>query len=162
MEDTEVQNLTSRAECAEAVEKLIESANSQIAIFSQQLEPLLYNHARICHKISAISRSHRHSDIRIIALSTRAVAANGHCLIELAQRLPSSIQIRTPKTEELQHFRESWLITDDHSIMQINDPDRYQGSLIQHNRLHVKTQLDYFNYAWENSEQDQNTRRLSL
>ncbi len=162
MEQTEVQNLTTRAECAEAAKRLILSAHSQVAIFSQQLEPLIFNQPAICQKLSEIARSHRNAEIRIIAQSTRSVAASGHCLIELAQRLPSSVQIRIPQTDELQHFRESWLIVDDHSILQINNPERYEGNVVEQNRLHVKTSLEFFNHAWENSQQDQNTRRLSL
>ena len=162
MEKTTVTALNGRDESVEAVQRLIDSAQSRICIFSQQLEPLLYNRQSVCQAISRLARSHRHAEIRLIAQSTRAVASNGHCLIDLAQRLPSSIQIRIPATEELQHFRESWLIVDDHSIVQLDNAERYEGSLIENDRLHVKTQLDFFNHAWENSEQDQNTRRLSL
>ena len=162
MEKTSVTPLNSREECVEAVQRLIDSAQSDICLFSQQLEPLLYNRASICQRLSQLARSHRHSSIRLIAQSTRTVASHGHCLIDLAQRLPSSIQIRIPATEELQHFRESWLIVDNHSILQLDNPERYEGSVIENDRLHVKTQLDFFNHAWDNSEQDQNTRRLSL
>jgi len=76
--------------------------------------------------------------------------------------LPSSIQIRIPATEELQRFSESWLIVDDHSLFRMTNPQRYEGVLIENDRLHIKTQMEYFDQAWENSEPDQNTRRLSL
>jgi len=39
--------LVSREQCAEAVVHLIETAHSGIAVFSQQLEPLLYNHSSV-------------------------------------------------------------------------------------------------------------------
>ena len=162
MDKTSVTTLNNRQDCYDAVERLIGSAQQHIAIFSQQLEPLLYNHQSICDAISHLARKNRHSTTRIIALQTQTIAADGHCLVNLAQRLSSSIQIRVPNSDELQRFAESWLIADNHSICQINNPERYQGSLIENNRIHVKTQLEFFNQAWENSQPDQNTRRLHL
>lgn len=162
MENTSVTTLNSRQDCFDAVHHLIQSAQQHIAIFSQQLEPLLYNHAEICDMISALARKNRHSTIRILSLGTQSAASDGHCLINLAQRLSSSIQIRIPTTPELKRFSESWLIVDNHSICQINNPDRYEGSAIENNRLHVKTQLEYFDHAWENSQPDRNTRRLHI
>ena len=162
MENTSVITLENKLECSDAVRDVIQSAQQSIAIFSQQLEPLLYNHQDICEAISSLARKNRYSSIRIIALNTKSSISNGHCLISLAQRLPSSIQIKVPTNPELQRFTESWLIADNHTICQINNPDRYEGSLIKDNRLHVKAKLEFFNYAWENSQPDQNTRRLSI
>ena len=162
MEHSSVKALTSRQECAEAILHLVQSVEQRIAIFSQRLEPLLYNNQEICEQISLLARKNRHSDIRIISQNTRSVIADGHCLIQLAQRLSSSIQIRIPNTPELQRFSESWLIIDQHSICQIDNPERYEGSLIEHNREHLKTKLDFFNLAWENSLPDPNSRRLQI
>ena len=162
MENTSVVTLRNRLECSDAVHEVISSALQSIAIFSQHLEPLLYNHQDICEAISSLARKNRHTCIRIIVLNTQSSASDGHCLINLAQRLPSSIQIKIPTTQELKHFTESWLIADNHTICQINDPDRYEGSLIKDNRLHVKTRLEFFDHAWESSQPDQNTRRLSI
>ncbi len=162
MENTSVITLTNKLDCSDAIQDIIHSAQQNIAIFSQQLEPLLYNHQDICDAISSLARKSRYSRIRIIALKTQSSASEGHCLINLSQRLPSSIQIRVPVTQELQRFSESWLIADNHSICQISNPDRYEGSLIKNNRLHVKDKLDFFDHAWENSQPDQNTRRLNI
>jgi hypothetical protein len=162
MENTSVNTLNSRKDCVEAVERLITQAEQHIAIFSQQLEPLLYNHPHICELMSALARKNRHTTIRILAQQTKSIAADGHCLIGLAQRLPTFVSIRIPATPELQLFRESWLIADNHSICQINNPDRYEGSVIETDRLYVKSKLEFFNHAWENSELDPHTRRLSI
>ena len=161
MENTSVETLNSRDDCVEAVARLIGSAELKIALFTQNLEPLLYNHASICDHISALARKNRHSSIRIIAQNTRA-AADGHCLIHLAQQLSSSIQIRVPATEEIRRYAKSLLLVDDHSMVLIDNPERYEGSLIENNRLHVRTELEFFDHAWENSLPDANTRRLHI
>ena len=146
----------------EAVEQIIEQANKNIAIFSQQLEPLLFNRPAVCDKISLIARSNRSSRIRIIAQSTKSVLAQGHCFISLAQRLSSFVEIRNPTTQELRSFAESWLIIDNHSICELNNPDRYEGSLIMQDRPLIKEKLEFFDYAWENSNPDPNIRRLHI
>ncbi len=157
-----VKTLTDRQDCSDAVHHLIGSAERYIAIFSQQLEPLLYNVPEICEQMSQLARKNRYTQIRIIAQQTRSVASQGHCLIQLAQKLSSYVQIRTPNTPELQRFAQSWLIVDDHSICEISNPDRYEGKVIEHDRVHVASQLEFFENAWENSVPDVNTRRLSI
>jgi hypothetical protein len=162
MNKTSVKPLTDRQECSEAIHELVAQAELNVAIFSQQLEPLLYNHQDICQRLSELARKNRHSMIRIIAQQTRSAASEGHCLIQLAQKLSSYVQIRTPATPELKRFSQSWLIIDDHSICEINNPDRYEGKLIQNNKLHISQQLEFFNQAWENSEPDIYSRRLHI
>ncbi len=162
MEQTSVKALTDRTECTEAVQHLVNSAQRHIAIFSQQLEPLLYNHLAICEKMSQLARKNRYTQIRIIAQQTRLAASSGHCLIQLAQKLSSYVQIRTPDTPELQRFSQSWLIIDDHSMCVITNPERFEGKLIEHDRSYVLNQLEFFDNAWENSIPDINSRRLSI
>ncbi len=162
MDHSSASTLTTKQECVSTALRLIGNAEHRIAIFSQELEPLLYNNAAVCELMSNLARKNRHSAIRILAQQTRSVAADGHCLVHLAQRLSSSVQIRIPSTPEIQHFNKSWLIIDNHSIMQIDNPDRHEGSVIEHDRLHVKTQLEFFDHAWENSLPDPNTRRLNI
>lgn len=161
MDKTSVEVLNGRSDCAEAVERLLSVARHEIALFTQQLEPLLYNHPSTCQRMSDLARQ-RHSRIRIIAQDTRGVAARGHCLIDLAQRLSSSVQIRCPATPELQAFGESWMIVDDHSLLRINNPERWEGSLILNDRRVVREQREFFDQAWEHSEPDLQSRRLGL
>ncbi len=162
MEKTSVEVLNGQGDCLDAVERLLATAERDIALFTQQLEPLLYNHAGVCDAISRTARENRHARVRIIALSTRSAAAQGHCLIDLAQRLSSKIQIRSPATPELQLFGESWLIIDDHSMLRLNNPERWEGSLILNDRRVAREQLESFDKAWENSEPDMQTRRLNI
>lgn len=162
MDKTSITALSDRSECYEAIRHLTGSAERYIAIFSQQLEPQLYNHKEICEQMTQLARKNRYTQIRVIAQQTRAAASSGHCLIHLAQRLSSYVQIRTPNTPELQRFSHSWLIIDNHSMCEISNPERFEGKLIEHDRSYVIDQLEFFDNAWENSVPDINSRRLSL
>ena len=154
--------LSDKSECKDAVASMVKQADRHVALFTQQLEPLLYNHSEVCDVLSRLARKNKLSTIRILTLNSRNVMSEGHCLITLAQRLSSFIQIRNPQTPELQRFNESWLIVDDHSMCRITNPDRYEGKLIENNRLEIRNQLEFFNNAWENSSPDTNVRQLNI
>ena len=162
MTKTKVTPLADLAECQQAVLDAVSNAELRLAFFTQQLEPKLYNHRNLCELISALARKNRHSEVRIIAQHTKTVVSEGHCLIDLSQRLSSSMWIRTPTTPELQRFQQSWLIVDDHSIIEISNPERNEGKYIEHDRPYVRNQLEFFNDAWENSEADLYSRRLGF
>ena len=160
--ESSIKALTDKSACVEAISLLIGQAERHVAIFSQQLEPLLYNHPEICDTLSRLARKNKLSHIRILAQNTRAMLAQGHCLISLAQRLSSYVQVRNPSTPELQRFAESWLIIDNHSMCRINNLERYEGKLILQDKLEVRNQLEFFDMAWENSLPDPNMRQLNI
>lgn len=162
MTKTKVTPLSDLAECSQAVLYAVSNAELRLAFFTQQLEPKLYNHRALCEQISALVRKNRHSQIRIIAQQTKTVVSEGHCLVDLSQRLSSSMLIRTPATAELQRFQQSWLIVDDHSIIEISNPERNEGKYIEFDKPYVRNQLKFFDDAWENSEPDLYSRRLGI
>mgnify|MGYP002630758553 CR=1 FL=1 len=160
--ESSIKLLTDKSACVEAVADLISQAERHVSIFSQQLEPLLYNQPEICDTLSVLARKNKLSRIRILAQESRSMMAQGHCLISLAQRLSSYVQVRNPSTPELQRFAESWLIIDNHSMCRINNLERYEGKLILLDRLEVKNQLEFFDMAWEHSLPDPNIRQLNI
>lgn len=160
--ETSTKTLLGKQDCIEAVDQLIVQAERHVALFTQQLEPDLYNNDLVCDHLAKIARTNRLASIRIIAKDTRTVLSQGHCLINLAQRLSSFIQIRNPATPELQRFSESWLLVDQSGFCRINNPDRFEGTLFSNDRLQVKDQMEFFDNAWENSQPDPNIRRLNI
>jgi len=154
--------LDGKALCQETIVSLISQASRSIAIFSQSLEPALYNQADVCHAIKKLLRRNQNAKIRIICKDCQSASINGHCLINLAQNFSSFIEIRKPTTTELKQFQQSWLLVDDAAYCLIKQPERFIGTASFNQRKIVKESLDFFNHAWEYSETDQHTRRLSL
>ncbi|MCP4235898.1 MAG: hypothetical protein GY770_20355, partial [Aestuariibacter sp.] len=111
--------LSGRSACKDCAKKLIISATQRVYIISQKLEPELYSDKAIFQHLSKLCASNRNTDIRIIAHDTRVATSHGHFLINLAQRLPTFVQIRTTVTRTHRQFLESWLIIDDHTYMRI-------------------------------------------
>lgn len=154
--------LNVRSECRECAHKLILLATQRVYIFSQRLEPELYNDRSIYTHLSGLATSNRKAEIRIIAHDTRTAANQGHFLISLAQKLPTYAQIRTTVTRADKQFMESWLIVDDMAYMRIKNPARYEGNFETYNKLECKSYITRFEEFWESCVVDQNTRRLSL
>lgn len=162
MEDSSPIVLDSRSDCVEAAKTLVLGCVGQLYLVTQRLEPELYNHADIHEHLAALSSSNRNTDIRIIAHDTRVAANQGHFLINLAQKLPTFVQIRTTVTPAHRHFRESWLLADDGAYLRLRNPDRYEGYYEIDNKLECRSYRQQFIDMWEACEPDQNTRRLSL
>ena len=162
MEDSSSILLDGRSECRDAATTLILGAVNRVYMITQRLEAELYNHAEIFQHLTRLVSENRKADIRIIAHDTRVAGNRGHYLIQLAQKLPSFVQIRTTVTRAHRDFRESWLIVDDGAYMRIRVPERYEGYYELDNKLECRSYVDQFLDFWEASEPDQNTRRLGL
>ncbi len=162
MEDNSSILLDGRQDCKEAAKSLILGSVGRVYLVTQKLEPELYNDSEIHQHLLALATSNRNTDIRIIAHDTRVAANQGHYLINLAQKLPSFVQIRTTVTPAHRNFRESWLIADNGAYLRLRNPERYEGYYELDNKLECRGYYDDFVEMWEACEPDQNTRRLSL
>lgn len=154
--------LDGKAQCRETVARLISQATKNVAIFTQTLEYSLYHQSVICDALKTLVLKNKKARVRIICKESRAATQHGHCFIDLAQKLSSFIEIRKPNTKEINQFQQSWLIIDDIAYCHIKNLERFKGSASNNEKRITKESLDFFNHAWDNSEIDQNTRRLSL
>ena len=162
MNDSSSILLDGRSDCVEAARTLVLGCVGRLYLVTQRLEPELYNHAEIYDHLTALVASNRNAEIRIIAQDTRVAANQGHHLIQLAQKLPTYVQMRTTVTPAHRNCRESWLMADDGAYLRLRNPERYEGYYEIDNKLECRSYLERFEEIWEASEPDQNTRRLSL
>lgn len=162
MEHSSSQILEGRSDCKSCVQALIDAATMRIYLITQHLEPEVYNYKEIYQSMTALVLENKKADIRILTHDSRIGSYKGHYLIQLAQKLPSFVQVRTTVTPIHQKFGESWLIVDDAAFMRIKVPSRFEGYFDTDNRLDCRSMIDTFKEMWEASDPDQNTRRLNL
>ena len=162
MEENSSGLLDGRTDCQNCARRLIKLASRRVYILTQKLEPDLYNDREIFDHLTGLTTTNRKADIRVITHDTRTAASDGHYLINLAQKLPSFVQIRTTATRADRKFLESWLIIDDMAYMRLQNLARYEGNFEANNRLECKSYIARFEQMWESCQVDQNTRRLSL
>jgi hypothetical protein len=162
MEENSSGLLDGRTDCRNCARRLIKLASRRVYILTQKLEPDLYNDREIFDHLTGLTTTNRKADIRVITHDTRTAASDGHYLINLAQKLPSFVQIRTTATRADRKFLESWLIIDDMAYMRLQNLAHYEGNFETNNRLECKSYIARFEQMWESCQVDQNTRRLSL
>ncbi len=155
-------NITDRATAQHVVRELIQSATQQVLIYSHEMEPELYNHEDICESLSLLARSNKRAEISILAHDTTNAARNGHCLINLAQKLSSFIHIRITEHSMTRDLSESWLIVDGHAYCRFINPLRFEGKYEHYNKSRCRKMQANFTELWEQSVPDLTTRRLNL
>jgi predicted GNAT family N-acyltransferase len=151
-----------RAQALAAVSTLLGDAQCEIAIYTRDLDPALFDVAASAQAIKRIALSGRHAQVRMIVQEPRKALAEGHRLIALAQRLPSTIAIRTPIEEHDLHYPSAFLINDQRGYFfrVLGSRLEGEGSTCAPGR-HAQLQ-ELFNQVWERSVPSEELRQLAF
>jgi len=155
-------NITDRETAQLIVREMVQSATQQVLIYSHEMESDLYNHEDICESLSLLVRSNKRAEISILAHDTSDAVRNGHCLINLAQKLSTFVHIRVTEHSVTRELSESWLIVDGHAYCRFINPQRFEGKYEHYNRTRCRKMQADFNELWEQSVPDITTRRLNI
>lgn len=110
VEITEFKNLE---ESLSATLELINNARRQICLYTPDLEPLLYGRTDVIEAIKQFAINSSGGNVSIILQDTLLARSQPHLLIDLAQRLPSAILLRTPIEADDLQYPSAYLINDD-------------------------------------------------
>lgn len=136
-------------------------AQHSLLLYTEDLEPAIYDQQPFLDAVSRLARSHGQARIRILIADSRLSVQQGHRLIELSRRLSSTIRLRRP-APEYSDFRETFLIADDSGYLHRLHAGRYEGTGNFHDPARVAELRQYFLEVWERSEPDEEIRRLYL
>ena len=142
---------------------LVKQANYSIDIFTQDLDPEIYNNNELEQSIFNLARKHPNTRIRILVQDTRKATQNGHCLIRLAQNLTSSVFIHK-LSPEYKDEQCAFLVVDKLGLLhRVSAVDKnYKASVNFMSPRRAKELCDFFNEAWEHSTPDVQTRRVYI
>ncbi len=148
-----------RNELIEAHRRLIAEARYEVAILSHDLDPGVLDAADVLAELRRVALSGRRARIRILVRqpSTRAAA-----LIALAQRLPSTVAIRSPIEEEDRSISLGVVLTDANGYLQRNDALRVDGHGSLDAAARQRPLLTRFDAMWERAEPSVELRVLSI
>ncbi|VAW68203.1 hypothetical protein MNBD_GAMMA10-2552 [hydrothermal vent metagenome] len=155
--DIELENIN---ETRQLILTLSGSALRSIKIFTNNLQPELYDNDNFRKTLLDFSRGNRHAKIQILATNTENGIHQGHQLIRLAQQTPSIIQIKnTP--EDYQTLNIAFLLIDQSSFV---FKRTNSGSTSLHSTCKLRTNrlLEFFTAAWEQAEKDPHTQRFFI
>lgn len=140
---------------------LAQQARHEILIASYDLDTLLYSNSEFVDALSAFVRSHRNAQVQILTWQAKQVARHGHRLIDLAQRLNSSISIHEPDKVHAE-FIESFMVVDGTGYFRRPFADRFEGSASLHAPLIARDLKERFISMWERSTPSSEFRRLRI
>ena len=149
--DNDIRMVESREELATARLQLLAAARYKLAIYLPALAPDVLNSQAELTELRRIATSGRGAEIRMILGDPSAALRAGHRLIELAQRLPTAFQIRTPSNEEGSEAvnASAWVLNDGYGYLFLPDADRMLGRVALRDGPGQAPLLLQFEQMWE-------------
>ena len=141
--------------------RMVAQAHRSLSLISPDLEPVIYDQAPFISAVKQLALQSRVAQIRILVQDNSQLRQQGHRLIDLAQRLPSTIEIRKPD-KEYPGLAESFLLVDDSGYTRHKLGGRFEATACFNDRLQVSQLEDVFSEAWERGEPDIELVRLHL
>ncbi len=160
-ESQQLLTLGSSAENRDIALSLATQAEKFLCILTRDLEPAVYNTAEFTEAVARLAARSRNSMIRILLHDSSGVVRRTHRLVDLSQRLSSSIQIRQPH-EEHRGITQAFLVADDSGYMRRVIANRYEGTANFHDPAVARELMQLFERMWEKSAPDPELRRLHL
>jgi hypothetical protein len=136
-------------------------AKRELALFSHDLEPLLYDKDEFIRIVQALAARSRMSRIRIATIDPAAAIRAGHRLVTVAQRFSSYVEVRRASKDHSQ-LAETFLVADEEAVLFRPIASRYEGYADVHSPLEARKFLRQFNDIWEMAEPDPEFRRLGI
>ncbi|PCJ47163.1 MAG: hypothetical protein COA99_01370 [Moraxellaceae bacterium] len=154
-------NLDGAEDFHAALSSMVGQAQSTVMLFTQELDPELYDQAEFIKAVSDTARSNKRCEIHILICNSSKVARSGHRLIELQKRLSSAIKIHNiPDTEPANNGE--FVIVDGIAITHRFSMGFMQGSCEFKSPSEAQKKARYFDRVWRASSPCQEFRRLGI
>ena len=154
-------NVETQRELIDVCLAMAEQCQRSLDIISRHLDPPLFDNEPFTMAVKALALRNRHVRVRLLIIDSRPLIRAGHRLVELANRLPSFIEIRAPGRES-RHFNEAILVADNIGYIHRQFSDRYEATIDFSDRRVARRLSDRVDDMWERGVPDPNLRRLSL
>jgi hypothetical protein len=152
-----------REELASARLQLLLAARYKLSIYLPTLPADAYSSPAEVAQLRRIATSGRGAEIRVLLGDTADLLREGHRLIELAQRLPSALQIRIPSDDQVENRTSSaWLLNDTYGYLFLPDADRLEGRAAVRDGPGQAPLLLQFEQMWERAAPATHLQPLGL
>lgn len=151
-----------REELRQATLTVLSQARHRICMHTHQLADALADDDELIEELRRIATSGDQASLRFLTHDADSLLRNGHRLVNLAQRLESSISIRVIVEREDLNHPSAFVLNDrgGYLVQTLATMPRARGATCLPGR-HASL-LDYFNQVWERSEPALALRRLDL
>lgn len=150
--------IDSRSDYADAVAKLVQSAVSQIDLYSVELNRDEYATASILDHIRHWIINQPRARMRIIVHRSQAAMYRGNGLVELGLKLSSYISFREPPASMTEGGDS--LVVDNRAMLRRPTPDAHVAELVENNPMMATEASKDFEVLWNNCLPSQQIRNL--
>jgi hypothetical protein len=159
--DAGLLQLHSAADNALVAADLLAQTRRELCLLSQDLDRPVFDRREFLDGLRELALRSSLSRIRILLQDHRRVVRQGHRVIELARRLTSSLEIRVPSEDWLEH-PENFLLADQYGYLHRELSTRYLAAADYHAPLVVRRLRLRFDEIWETAQADSELRRLYI
>lgn len=153
--------LASLQDNREAILALAQNARRGLALFSRDLEPVLYDTTEFVEAVQKLVLSSRYARVRMVVVDPSAAIHDGHRLVTLGRRLTSFMEFRRPDPEHA-CLPEAFLLADDTGLLYRPLAPRYEGFVCPYNPAEARPRLRSFEEIWERATPEPEFRRLGI
>jgi len=159
--DSQLHHFDHLQDCLDLTHCLLQQARRQIYILTPDLEFGFYDQPMLVDQLSALLRHSRYTQAKVLIGDIKPAVGRSHALRDLAERLPSKIQMRVVN-KDYPSSDNAWLLADNSGLMFRKDPHLYKGFVsFQHPARNQQLQQEFqrmWDYAFESPE----LRRLGI
>jgi predicted GNAT family N-acyltransferase len=148
-------------DCIVTIASLVQLSTTRIRLWTPTVDVALYSHAALMAHFKNLALKNKHTRIEILLTDSRSLVEQGHLLLELSRRLPSSIQIKRAAPEHADSVEEALLI-DDRTVFFRPSHSDYHAWVCLDDVLAARRLHEAFKVAWQNALEDSQLRVLKL
>jgi len=144
-----------------ATEEIARLASKSLVIFTQDLEPSIYDQNSFIEIVKRLVLSRAYARIRVLVANPQRAVKDGHKLITLGRRLNSYVEFRNVHKDFKDHH-EAYIISDNFAISYRLDASRWDGIADTYSPAVATHYLADFDEIWAASIQEPELRALHL
>lgn len=156
------QAIDSLEQARTSVDDIAQAAQHALWIYSDALDPLLFDRAPFVAHCRRIGLSGRRAQLQVLVQNPQIAVRTGHRLLHLASRLPTAMQFRTPVDSEDRLYPSAFLLNDVQGYLFRPQAQRHEGWAHAFDPGRHGELLRYFKEVWERSEPHPELRQMSL
>lgn len=153
--------ISTQEEMRQAAIEVVSAAKRKVSIFTQNLEPGIYDDPDFLEIVKRLVLSQTYARIRVLIADPSRAVKNGNNFVHLGRRLNSYIEFRHVR-EDLRTHAEAFCIADETALVYRLQASRWEGIADTHEPAVARLYGKMFDEIWFASEGAIEFRQLGI